>query len=310
MTTWQAEVAIDEPLVRELLGQFAAVEAGSLRLLSEGWDRSAWLVDEALVFGFPRRAAAVPGLRREIAVLPRLAPLLPLPIQVPVHVGHPTEAYPWPFSGSALLPGLESGDADLDPAARRRVGVELARFLRRLHGAEVADALGPDALPPDANRRADMALRVPRTRDLLLELERLGSWRRPASLDSLLDDAERLPPPTAGAVVHGDLHFRHVLVDEGRASGVIDWIDLCRGDPAIDLQLLWSFLPPADRPAFLDAYGPVGEVRLLRARIVALSLSAQLALYGRVEGHERLEREALASLGRALDGAAAQRRRR
>jgi hypothetical protein len=81
---------------------------------------------------------------------------------------------------------------------------------------------------------------------------------------------------------------------------VIDWIDLCRTDPAIDLQILWSFLPPSGRPAFLDAYGPVSDDQLLRARVVALSLSASLALYGHHEALATIEQEALASLERTL----------
>src|SRR3954469_17870597 len=36
-----------------------------------------------LVFRFPRRALALPAFRRELTVLPRLAPLMPLPVPVP-----------------------------------------------------------------------------------------------------------------------------------------------------------------------------------------------------------------------------------
>jgi aminoglycoside phosphotransferase (APT) family kinase protein len=91
-----------------------------------------------------------------------------------------------------------------------------------------------------------------------------------------------------------------VLIDGGRASGVIDWIDLCRADPAIDLPLLWSFVPPSGRRAFLDEYGPVDDAQLLRARLLAVFLAAVLARYGRAEGHGAIEREALAGLERAL----------
>ena len=53
---WEAERSVDEPLVRELLEQFPELTVESLSHLSEAWDRSAWLVNGALVFGFPRRA--------------------------------------------------------------------------------------------------------------------------------------------------------------------------------------------------------------------------------------------------------------
>jgi aminoglycoside phosphotransferase (APT) family kinase protein len=116
---------------------------------------------------------------------------------------------------------------------------------------------------------------------------------------ALLDEALALPAPEPTAVCHGDLHFRHVLVEDGRGSGLIDWIDLCRGDPALDLQLTWSVLPPEARGAFFAEYGHVDDARLLRARVVALHLGAALLEYAHHEGLTSIEREALASLERA-----------
>jgi aminoglycoside phosphotransferase (APT) family kinase protein len=301
MRTWRAERTVDEALVRELLRQFPELEVDAVRRLAEGWDRSVWLVDETLVFGFPRRAVVVPGIERELALLPRLAPLLPLPVPVPAFVGLPARDFPWPFFGSVFLPGRESGEAGLDEDGRTAVGVEIAGFLRRLHGREIAEAVGAATLPLDPNRRADMRERVPKARESLRELERLGLWRQTRATLDVLRDGARLPPSRqTESLVHGDLHFRHLLVDSGRASGVVDWIDVCRGDPALDLQIVWSFLAGPGRAAFLAAYGTVDDEQLLRARVLALSLAADLALYAHAEGHPAIEREALASLTRAL----------
>ena len=299
--TWQAERRVDGPLVRRLLEQFPELEPASVELLSEGWDRSVWLVDRELVFGFPRREVAVAGLEREIAVLPRLAPLLPLAIPAPAFVGRPSDEFPWPFSGGPFLPGVEAGEAGLGDDARTSVGVGLAAFLRRLHAPGPAAAVDADELPVDPNGRADMRRRVPMAREALAELERLGLWRNRPGTAAILGEAEELPPPSGAATVaHGDLHFRHLLVDDGGASGVVDWIDVCLADPAIDLQLLWSFLPPAGRGPFVAAYGAISGDQLLRARVLALGLSAQLALYGHAEGRATIAREALAGLDRTL----------
>jgi len=293
MRIWDAELVIDEKLVRRLIAE-PAVE--SLRLLSEGWDRSVWLVNERLVFAFPRREAVVAPIEREIALLPRLAPLLPLPITQPMFVGEPSEAYPWPFFGAAFLPGQEL--CDVDPGmSRSQIGIDAARFLRRLHSTEVAAAIDAPELPADPTGRADMARRVAMTRDYLTRIDRPQS----AQAERILAEAERLPQlrePTT--IVHGDLHFRHLLVHDERLSGVIDWVDLCRADACVDLQLVWSVLPPADRTAFLDAYGPVSDEQLLRARVLALSLSAALAWYARENGMANVEHEALGGLERAV----------
>ena len=88
-------------------------------------------------------------------------------------------------------------------------------------------------------------------------------------------------------------------IEGDRVSGLIDWIDLCRGDPALDLQLVWSVLPPEDRDAFFAAYGDVDDDTLLRARAVALHLSSMLVEYAHHEGLASIEREAMAGLDRA-----------
>src|SRR5215210_5450555 len=130
---WAAEVVVDEGLVRRLLAQFPELELRSLRKLAEGWDNSVWVVDDRYAFRFPRRQIAIPGVERELAVLPKLAPLVPLPVPSPQFVGRPDDGYPWPFFGCELLRGTEAGDAGLDDDARVQVGLQLARFLRILH---------------------------------------------------------------------------------------------------------------------------------------------------------------------------------
>ena len=295
--SWTAELVVDEELARRLLTQFGELEVESLRPFAEGWDYTIWLVNERWTFRFPRREIAVPGVRREIAVLPELAPLLPIRVPAPVFVGEPADGFPWPFFGSELLPGRELGEAALDDPARVEIGRSLARFLRLLHDAEVRYEL-----PLDGNSRADMRERVPKTREQLDALEASGLWQRPASVDRLLVAAEGLPPSECFAVVHGDLHFRQVLIGEDASpTGVIDWVDVCRSDPAIDLSMLWSYLPRERRDAFLTEYGAVSDEQLVRARVVALSLSAALAHYGHNEGFRAVEREALSGLARAAD---------
>jgi aminoglycoside phosphotransferase (APT) family kinase protein len=237
-------------------------------------------------------------VERELAVLPLLAPLLPVPIPTPVFAGSPTGEYPWPFFGAPFLPGRELADAEPDDEARVRLARPLAAFLRALH----TTALDVH-LPVDFNRRTDMAWRVPKTVERLEEVERLGLWRRPASVDALLAAARELPAAEPTAIVHGDLHFRHLLVDEsGALTGVIDWGDLCRADPSIDLVLFWSLFPPEGRTAFLDTYGEPTDDQLLRARVLALFLCAALAAYGHHEGMTDVEREAVDGLRRAANG--------
>jgi aminoglycoside phosphotransferase (APT) family kinase protein len=291
---WSPELVVEETLARRLIARFPEVELRSLRRLAEGWDNSVWLADERWAFRFPHRAIGVPGLENELRVLPRLRGRLPLPAPDPVFVGEGEDEFPWPFFGSELLPGVESCEAGLDDSARLRVALDVAAFLRALHALEP-----PVELPLDANRRSDATNRAQVARRYLAEVESAGLWRVPRNVHRLLEATTGLPPPEPPVLVHGDLHFRHVLVDGRRASGLIDWGDVCVADAAVDLQLVWSFLDPADRGAFLEAYGPVTEAQLVRARVLAFSLSAALAAYGHAEDLASVAREAVAGLERA-----------
>jgi aminoglycoside phosphotransferase (APT) family kinase protein len=303
MAEWDAEVVVDAALVRELLTeQLPELDAGSARLLGEGWDNSVWVVDEQWAFRFPRRAIAIPGVERELVVLPRLAPMLPVPIPVPRFVGVPTDRYPWPFFGAPLLTGLEVADAGVKDTDRIALAPALARFLRALHAATTLEAVDPDrTLPVDLNRRADMTFRVRRVRENLASLAQLGLWRAPPEVEQVLASAERLPASSTELVLaHGDLHLRHVLLESGSLTAVIDWGDVCLADPCIDLILVWSLLPPAGRQPFLDEYGPVSDEQLLRARVLALGLDSILVRYAHDAGNTALLREGTAALERTL----------
>jgi aminoglycoside phosphotransferase (APT) family kinase protein len=299
---WAPEVEVDEPLVRRLLGEQLDLRPRSLRLHASGWDNSVWVVDETWAFRFPRREIAIPGVEREIAVLPAIAAGLPLPIPVPEHVGRPAGPYPWPFFGSRFIEGEEVAAAALDEAARLALAEPLARFLRALHAPEATAAASRAAeLPVDPNRRADMQLRVEMTREWLAALASLGLWQPRPAAERLLENALLAPPPASLTLVHGDLHVRHLLVDaDGAAAGVIDWGDVCLADPCIDLPLVYSLLPPAGRERFLSIYGEVSDAQLLRARLLALNLSAVLARYAHDVGDAALRDEALAGIERAL----------
>jgi aminoglycoside phosphotransferase (APT) family kinase protein len=134
-----------------------------------------------------------------------------------------------------------------------------------------------------------MAVRLPRLRELGVEAP------------SLVAAAEALPPARHTAVCHGDLHMRQLLVDGEALIGIVDWVDLCRSDPAVDLSVAWSTLEVDLRPAFFDAYGEVGDETRVRARVVAAFLCAMLADWARKEKVPSVLDAAVAGLRRAID---------
>ena len=142
MREWEPELVVGAALADRLIRtQFPRLEVGGLRLLAEGWDNAVYLVDETWAFRFPQRSVAVPGVEREIAVLPQLAPRLPLAVPIPTFVGAASDDYPWPFFGARLLPGREIADAALANADVRNLARPLGEFLRALHSPHLFEAL-------------------------------------------------------------------------------------------------------------------------------------------------------------------------
>jgi aminoglycoside phosphotransferase (APT) family kinase protein len=65
-------------------------------------------------------------------------------------------------------------------------------------------------------------------------------------------------PEWAGPALwlHADLHPANVLTTNGTFSGVIDFGDLCAGDPAYDLAAAWILLPDGAADLFHESYRP------------------------------------------------------
>jgi aminoglycoside phosphotransferase (APT) family kinase protein len=298
MAEWDPELDVDEELAHALIAErFSALDSSSLRLIGTGWDNVVWVTADGIAFRFPRRRVAIPGVKREIAILPTLAPRLPLAVPDAAYPGSPSSSlFPWPWFGSHLIAGREIASAHLDDMQRAALAPRLGAFLRILHSLQPNPEI---PLPVDPMDRTDMAIRVHKTREALAKAAAL--WTPPEWVNDLLDEAERLPAPLTTALVHGDLHVRHLLVDDTcMLVGVIDWGDMCLAHPSADLSLYWSLIPPAGRAAFLESYGPIEKHGLVRARVLALFLCATLASYAHAEGMPDLGREAIGGLRRTL----------
>lgn len=295
--SWTAEIDLTPEFARALIErQFPHLAPARVTLLGVGWDNAAFRVNDAYVFRFPRRQFAAPFLDTEMRLLPALAPRLPLPIPCPAFCGQPDTTYPWTFAGYPMLPGRTACTADLSHAQRLRAAEPLARFLAILHAVPAQEAARHGA-PQDTIRRLDLAHRLPRAHALLSELAARGLIADAVSLREILAAAPPGYTPRADTLVHGDLYARHLLVDDtGNLSGVIDWGDLHVGDPALDLALVHTFLPPAARELFFRVYGEVSPLTWRIARLRAVWHTLILVDYSDQVGDAALMREAQQSL--------------
>jgi aminoglycoside phosphotransferase (APT) family kinase protein len=256
------EVLIDENLVRRLLtAQLPWLADLPLhRVEPWGTDHAIWRIGEDHVVRLPRIHWATRQIDLEARWLPRLAPLLPVALPAPVAVGEPGEGYPYRWAVHRWLPGTDATPHRLDD--RVAFAHELARVVRALHMVPTDGAPGARgrARPlheyDEATRRA-----IQGAADLIDADAAMAVW----------EEALAAPVHDGPLVwVHGDLEG-NCLVDDGGLCGLVDWGSACIGDPAVDVQVVWSPLFDEDaRQAFLDDLD-VDEPTLARSRGAAVN---------------------------------------
>lgn len=292
---WIATIPLDMPLAQQLIArQFPALGAANISLLGIGWDNVAYLLTEQrgqTVFRFPRRQIAAELLSREARILPLLAPQLPLPIPLPRYLGTPTADYPFPFVGYPFLQGRTACEWVSTSDDRAALAPHLGAFLRALHRLPL-DAATRSWAPGDDIARSDLPGRAPQ---LIARLRANAAAFPEAAVRTLVTLVEKLAttPARAGEPcwVHGDLYARHLLLDgPAQLTSIIDWGDVHLGDPALDLSIAASFLPPRAHVAFRAAYGPIDEATWRRARFRAIHYGALLSEYGAATANPTIAR--------------------
>jgi aminoglycoside phosphotransferase (APT) family kinase protein len=298
---WSADVDIDAGLAARLIArQFPDLRRATIEPLGAGWDNAAFLVDGDLVFRFPRRRVAARLIEREIAILPSLAPHLPLPIPVPKHVGAAGADYPWAFAGYRCIAGTTACAVPLGDDVRALLAAPLARFFRALHQLDAAEFVAA-GLPPDEIGRLDADKRLQLARERLPTLEAAGIDGARGAVEWLAANPPQALDERHRTIVHGDLYARHVLLDASmQPAGIIDWGDLHFGDRALDIAIAHLMLPQRAHSIFRAAYGGVDERTWQAARYRALYHAILEAEYGVREHDEGMRAIGAAALGLAL----------
>ncbi|WP_028922126.1 aminoglycoside phosphotransferase family protein [Pseudonocardia acaciae] len=253
------EIEITAELVRELLrDQHPDLADRPVRLGARGWDNQLWRLGDDLAVRLPWATRAADDLlRKEHAWLPALAPRLPLRVPVPRRLGEPSERYPRPWIVTTWVPGAP---ADRAPATRPDAAADgLAAFLTALHRP------APEGAPVGRGRGGPLAGLTEGFAEQLASATERGLVPDPDAVRAVWEDAAAAPewagPPTW---LHGDLHPANVLTSDGAFCGVIDFGDLCAGDPASDLAAAWSLLPDGALDRFHRGYRPAADAATLR----------------------------------------------
>ena len=231
------DVEITPELVVALLrGQHPDLADLTVRELANGWDNVLYRLGDDYTVRLPRRVEAAKLVRNEIRWLPELAPRLPLAIPAPARVGEPTSDYPYAWSVLPWFEGEAIGTSTLQEPVRE--AERLGGFLAALHQPAPSDA------PRNPYRGIPLADRDQPTRDRLASLDRSDGDLILAVWEDALAAAQWPGPPLW---VHGDLHALNIVQREGALAAVLDFGDICSGDPATDLMIAWYLFGRVER---------------------------------------------------------------
>ncbi|HET7081509.1 MAG TPA: phosphotransferase [Chloroflexia bacterium] len=232
-----------QPYQAAISEQFPALHVDTIAYLGEAKDHVGCLVNGQLVFRFPKREEAEQKLRMELALLPELAPTLPLPIPQYSHIARtPSRAFSRIFAGYPLLAGEPLTNyipAIWDmPWWAPAVGA----FVTALHRFPVARArqLGvPGSTPEEWRSRYQNLYSGVQEKVWPLVTRRQRAAIRRYFADFLDNPRHFEWEPV---LLHHDIYSGHILLEVAtqQVTGIIDFSDCDIGDPAVDVRNAWE----------------------------------------------------------------------
>lgn len=227
-----------------------------------GVDNRTFRLGEDMLVRLPSAEAYTAQVEKEHQWLPKLAPLLPIPIPMPVAMGVPSNVYPWHWSIYRWLDGENAAIeriADLEEFA-----TSLAQFLGALQQIDTVD--GP---PPGLHnffRGASLTVYDTETRQTIAALDKeIDADTATAVWETALKASWHGSP----VWFHGDVSAGNLLVKQGQLSAVIDFGCSGVGDPACDMTIAWTLLSGKSRDVFRRVL-PVDDATWARGRGWAL----------------------------------------
>lgn len=272
--------------VAQIHNAYPELHIHSVRLLTNsGQFSKVMIINDSLVFRFPRSTYVAQTMIREVSILRAIKKHVTLPIPDPIYVHTDPQSNTVLFMGYAMLVG-EPMTADIlvhqTEAVIQTFAKQLADFLREIHG-----------IPPNSLK---IDLPIEGTRDEWMRLydafrDKLYSFMRPdaqaqvsASFETVLNDLSlwHFTP----RLCHGDFGTQNILYDPRtmQVTGIIDFGSCGLGDPAQDVGAVLS-LGDNLLPYFLANY-PEMHTTLSRVKFIRSTYALQQALYALRDGNQ------------------------
>ena len=258
---------------------FPGIDIHSARPLShDGEFNDILIINDELVFRFPRFAENLPGFLREIQLLAKLQAHLPLPIPDPIYTSATTTGLGKVCMGYRLIPGQPLYPEMMNNFKNEVILLGLARqladFLSVLHHLTPA-TLGLDV--PSQNMPDWVRTFYGEVREHLFPFIRHAACQ---ALSEHFEDYFHTPALQhyQPAILHGDFGGSNILIDNNRISAILDFSSAGYGDPALDIASVSTY-GEHFFSQFCRFYEPT-EAQLDRAKFYRGIFALEEALYG------------------------------
>ena len=261
-----SEQHINTDLVKKLISEqfpeYAHLPIKSVR--KQGHDNRTYRLGNDMLVRMPSAEYYALKVPKEQELLPLLKPYLSVDIPVPIKMGNPSHDYSFNFSIYKWLDGTSANLLKLNDKALESIAIQLAKFLKELHGIVGID--GPSPGKHNGWGGDHVSVYDEGARKQISELSEIIDEYKAMELWEQACKAKRNKTPVW---IHGDFAFGNFLIKDGKLSGVIDFGGMAIGDPASDIVIAWTFLKDKSREIFKHSMNYDSDT-WIRARGLAL----------------------------------------
>ena len=234
------EVDIDNALVSKLITrqfpEFSDLPINHIN--SHGTDNVIFRLGEDMAIRLPRIKEAADNIEKEYKWLPKLAPLLPLQIPIPLKKGTADENYPYPWYIYRWLKGNSATNEKINLVQAAK---DLGEFIYALKKVDAKTA-------PPSRRGLPLSSCDKETREAIILLKNTFNIDQ---IKNAWQQALAVPLYKGDPVwIHGDLLPSNMLVENGKLTAILDFGISGTGDPACDMMVAWTFLNAQTRHIF------------------------------------------------------------
>lgn len=297
---WDKEIEINERIVSTLITSQFNVNIQSVKLIGQGFDNYAYLINGDLIFRFPRRKIADELLNNEAAILPYIGKLLDFPISYPRYFGKASDLFPHQFLGYPFMKGSSICDQILPPFDNEKFAKDFALALKKLHSIQIHENHLEgynDTWRLDVD---NIIIRLSTYLDQYKDIFVQAGFDTNMILNLIkkLPELNFKPSPEAKSYIHGDLYSKHILIDEhNNFAGIIDWGDVHVGNPAIDILSAIMIFSESCYNIFTTNYGEFDyEIAVYRSFCHAIPVFA----YSYINNDVNLQKWSLYALLRSI----------